>query len=259
MDFYVSSWVSAEHEQQTTTQQKKKATLFFYQGQTFRVLVRCVDDGGRRPRFTSPQWNKTMVSDRKPRSLLSFASEPSPPSSRNRPPPTLFHGSPILVSGAWLLADASAYTYREACAREGGGRGGREGGYYFTHRTKYHSFSFSASSLTFRVRCHLLAIFTLKQKQQNPLSHFPHHAKADHRHSRFPPEGTPQGREPREDTQEGRQDEVQDPLLPPPVHARHRRQGEGREIDSEPPPGFEEEGYLSQHTSFCFVLSRSKD
>ena len=144
---------------------------------------------------------------------------------------------------SWLLADAS---YREACAREGDRQGGREGGgYYFTHRTIYHSFLFSASSLTFRVRCHLLAIFTQKQKQQNPLSHFPHHAKADHRHSRFPPEGPPQGREPREDTQEGRQDEVQDPLLPPPVHARHRRQGEGREIDAEPPPGFEEEGYLS--------------
>ena len=98
-----------------------------------------------------PQWNKTMVSDRKPRSLLSFPSEPSPP----LPPPetglasshaTLFHGSPILVLGVagrchalrGVVLDLAGsecrgfwqmhHTERRVRGKGIGREGGREGG-----------------------------------------------------------------------------------------------------------------------------------
>ena len=144
MDFYVSSWVSAEHKQHNT--QNREATLFFLsRGRPFVLGASMTADGDLVS--LPPQWNKTMVSDRKPRSLLSFPSEPSPPLPSLLPkpawPPPTPPCSTVRRSLFWVsLGDAlrgvvldlagsecrGFYTERRVRGKGIGREGGREGG-----------------------------------------------------------------------------------------------------------------------------------
>ena len=92
-------------------------------------------------------------------------------------------------------------------------------------------------------------------------------AEANPRDQGLPPHGPPQGRS-RRPRQEGRQrrDQVQGPLLAPPLHARRRRRREGEQAEAVAAPGArrarqplnETRGENNSHSTFKKFLRRCK-
>ena len=137
-----------------------------------------------------------------------------------RPPPD--HEEHVALMGSvpekkqenrsMMLAGATAHSLAAAMA--------------FSHRNK-----------TFFDR-QLLTLFQ-PQPPSSPLQPpHPPPAEANPRDQGLPPHGPPQGR-PRRPRQEGRRgrDQVQGPLLAPPLHARRRRRGEGEQAEAVAAPG----------------------